>query len=68
MAFSKKKETAPEVQESMALEDVMKKFDRESNTRIWEGVPKIVVSCILAVFSLFCIFVHPSLQEKQDSR
>ena len=57
MAFSKKKETAPEVQESMALEDVMKKFDRESNTRIWEGVPKIVVSCILAVFSLFCIYV-----------
>ncbi len=57
MAFLKKKaapETAPE---AMDLDDVMKKFDRESNTRIWEGVPKIIVSCILASFSLFCIYV-----------
>ncbi|MBR4973216.1 MAG: TRAP transporter permease, partial [Clostridia bacterium] len=35
----------------------MKKFDRESNTRIWEGTPKIVVNCILALFSLFCVYV-----------
>ncbi len=35
----------------------MKKFDRESNTRVWEGAPKIVVNCILAAFSLFCIYV-----------
>ena len=39
------------------VEAVMRKYDRESNTRIWEGVPKIVVSCILAAFSLFCIYV-----------
>ncbi len=57
MAFLKKK-TAPETApEAMDLDDVMKKFDRESNTRIWEGVPKIIVSCILASFSLFCIYV-----------
>ncbi len=57
MAFLKKK-TAPEVApEAMDLDDVMKKFDRESNTRVWEGVPKIIVSCILASFSLFCIYV-----------
>ena len=41
----------------MDLDAVMKKFDRESNTRVWEGVPKIVVNCILAAFSLFCIYV-----------
>ena len=35
----------------------MKKFDRESNTRVWEGKPKVVVNCILAIFSLFCIYV-----------
>ncbi|MBR6812530.1 MAG: TRAP transporter fused permease subunit, partial [Oscillospiraceae bacterium] len=35
----------------------MKKFDRESNVRIWEGTPKIVITCILAAFSLFCIYV-----------
>ncbi len=41
----------------MNLEDVMQKFDRESNVRIWEGIPKIVVQCVLAIFSLFCIYV-----------
>ncbi len=39
------------------VEAVMRKFDRESNTRVWEGKPKLVVSCILAAFSLFCIYV-----------
>ncbi|MBQ7901182.1 MAG: TRAP transporter fused permease subunit [Clostridia bacterium] len=53
--FNKKK--ASSVQEPMDLDAVMKKFDRESNTRIWEGKPKIAVNCILAVFSLFCIYV-----------
>ena len=41
----------------MDLDAVMKKFDRESNTRIWEGKQKIFVNCILAAFSLFCIYV-----------
>ncbi len=55
MLFSKKK--APESQEPMDLDAVMKKFDRESNIRIWEGTPKIVVNCVLALFSLFCVYV-----------
>ena len=52
-----KKETAPEAQEPMNLDDVMKKFDRESNVRVWEGKPKMVVTVILALFSVFCICV-----------
>ena len=56
MALFKKK-TAPEIQEPMDVEAVMKKYDRESNTRLWEGVPKVIVSCILAAFSVFCIYV-----------
>ncbi len=52
-----KKKNVPENQEPMELDDVMKKFDRESNTRIWEGTPKIIVSVFLAIFSLFCIYV-----------
>ncbi len=55
MFFSKKK--APETNEPMDLDAVMKKFDRESNTRVWEGTPKIIVNCLLAIFSLFCIYV-----------
>ena len=52
-----KKNKAEEPQEPMDLDAVMKKFDRESNTRIWEGVPKIIVQSVLAVFAVFCLYV-----------
>ena len=55
MFFSKKK--GPNVNEPMDLDAVMKKFDRESNTRVWEGKPKVVVTFILALFSVFCLYV-----------
>ena len=44
-------------EEPMDLDSVMKKYDRESNVRIWEGTPRIVVNVILALFSLFCLYV-----------
>lgn len=56
MGFFNKKKT-PKDREPMDLDAVMKKFDRESNTRIWEGKPKIFVTSVLAVFALFCIYV-----------
>ena len=37
------------------VEAVMRKYDRESNTRIWEGAPKWIISALMAVFSLYCI-------------
>jgi len=52
-----KKKSVQENTEPMNLDDVMKKFDRESNTRIWDGIPKIVINCILAAFSVFSIYV-----------
>lgn len=39
------------------LEEVMRKYDRESNVRIWTGRPAWVVKAILIGFSLFCIWV-----------
>ncbi|MDY5220088.1 MAG: TRAP transporter permease [Eubacteriales bacterium] len=39
------------------VDEIMRKFDRESNTRVWEGVPKIIVNCITVAFALFCIYV-----------
>ena len=57
MALFKKKTVSEETQEPMSLDAVMKKFDRESNTRVWEGTPKLIVTCILAVFAVFCIYV-----------
>lgn len=55
MVFFNKK--APKPAEPMDLDAVMKKFDRESNTRVWEGKAKVAVNTILVVFSLFCIYV-----------
>ncbi len=52
-----KKNKAEEPQEPMDLDEVMKKFDRESNTRVWEGVPRILVNCVLAFFAVFCLYV-----------
>ena len=39
------------------FDEVMKKYDRESNVRIWTGKPAIAVKAILIGFSLFCIWV-----------
>ena len=38
------------------MDEVMRKYDRESATRIWEGKPKVVVSVISALFSLYCVW------------
>ena len=59
---NKDKELIPEtVDEEQNIEanvdEIMRKYDRESNVRIWEGWPKTVVGIILALFSLFCIYV-----------
>lgn len=39
------------------VEEVMKKYDRESNTRIWEGTPKLLVRYFMALFSVGCLVV-----------
>ena len=56
MALFKKK-AAPVAEGPMDLDAVMKKYDRESNTRVWEGTPRLVVNIVLALFSLFVIYV-----------
>ncbi len=38
------------------VEEIMRKYDRESNVRIWEGVPKKLVSAAAILFSLFCLY------------
>ena len=39
------------------VEAVMKKYDRESNTRLWEGIPKVVIRWIMVLFSVWSIYV-----------
>ena len=38
-------------------EELMKKYDRESNVRIWEGVPGKIIRYLCAAFSVYCIWV-----------
>ncbi len=40
------------------VEEIMKKYDRESNTRTWEGVPSIIIKALLAGFSIFMIYMN----------
>ena len=68
--FKKKDPTAPaeeikaegassdefETVSAAEVDEVMKKYDRESNTRIWTGAPQMVIRCIMALFSVYCIF------------
>ena len=39
------------------VDTVMKKYDRESNVRIWEGWPAVLIRWLSALFSLYCIYV-----------
>lgn len=65
--WKKEKETPPPVSEAAAdaqevgsaadVDEVMKKFDRESNVRIWEGTPKWIIKFIMIAFSLFCMYL-----------
>ena len=52
MARKKEKIEAP-----VNAEELMKKYDRESNVRIWEGVPGKIIRYLCAAFSIYCIWV-----------
>lgn len=64
MSFGKKDTNAAtepvlneEVGTAADVEAVMKKYDRESNVRIWEGIPKMLVSVLMIAFSVYSIYV-----------
>ena len=40
------------------VDEIMKKYDRESNVRIWEGVPKQIVRLVLAAFMGFMVYMN----------
>lgn len=79
MALFKKHKTEPVPPEDTGAHDtsvgtaadveaVMKKYDRESNTRVWEGVPKLVVRWLMVLFSLYCIIDTVFLSTMQEVR
>ena len=40
------------------VQAVMEKYDRESNVRIWDGVPKVVVRYMLVAFAVYSILLN----------
>ena len=40
----------------VSVDSIMKKYDRESNTRIWEGWQASVIRVIMVLFSLYCMW------------
>jgi len=46
------------VEEKIDIDAVMAEYDRESNTRLYSGVPRTVVRYILAAFSLFVFYMN----------
>lgn len=44
--------------EESNLEDIMKKYDREANTRPYTGIPKVINSSLLVGFALFMFYMN----------
>lgn len=60
MSEKNKNNTLPADTESGTAQDVeavMKKYDRESNVRIWVGTPGKIIRYLCAAFSVYCIWV-----------
>ncbi|MBR1660332.1 MAG: TRAP transporter fused permease subunit [Oscillospiraceae bacterium] len=53
-----KKPSAPATgaNEELNADQIMRQFDRESATRIWQGIPGRVIHYIMSVFSIYCIY------------
>ena len=50
------------------VEAIMKKYDRESNTRYWEGVPKTVLRWFTALFGIYLIVANMFLKMDERAR
>ena len=69
MKENKDKEYIDESVGTMAdVEAVMKKYDRESNVRIWEGLPRTIIHYLMAAFAIYCIIDAIFLTTLQEVR
>lgn len=73
MGFFKKKEAELEQvktadEQDINADEIMRKYDRESNTRIWEGIPKIIVTAVLILFSLWVLYMTLFSLAQAESR
>ena len=50
------------------VEAIMKKYDRESNTRIWDGTPRKLLRLFTAAFGIFLIIMNMWLKMDERAR
>ena len=57
-----------EVGSAADVEAIMKKYDRESNTRYWEGVPRTILRWFTALFGVYLIIANMFLKMDERAR
>ena len=68
-SITKKHTEEPVIAEgNIDVNEVMRKYDRESNTRIWEGIPKVVVTTVMVIFSVYCLYMTLFSLEQAETR
>ena len=40
------------------VQEVMEKYDRESNTRKWVGLPNSVIRYLMVAFAIYCVLIN----------
>ena len=40
------------------VQEVMEKYDRESNTRKWVGLPNAVIRYLMVAFAIYCVLIN----------
>ena len=50
------------------VDAIMKKYDRESNTRIWEGTPRKILRILTALFGIFLIVMNMWIKMDERAR
>ena len=40
------------------VQEVMEKYDRESNTRKWTGIPNKVIRYLMVAFAIYCVLIN----------
>ena len=63
-----KGEQTPPTNSDVDVDEVMRKYDRESNTRIWQGVPKAIITAIMVLFSVYCLLMTLFSVEQAETR
>ena len=45
-------------EEAAQIDAVLKEFDKESNTRLFDGVPRSIIKYMLVAFSLYALWMN----------